>query len=70
MTAIEAKEQAVQARIKAIEEYITGAVNQGLFEIRIDKLTPEQTTYLEENGFKVRHILQKAGHDCHDINWE
>lgn len=69
LTAKVAHDLAVQARINKIIESVVEAVNNGMFELRTEKLTPEQIQYLQDNGFKVREIVQKAG-STWDINWE
>lgn len=69
MTAQEAKQGAIQARLNQIQNEVLKYVDQGLFEMRIEKLTPEQTQYLQDNGFRVREIIQKGG-STWDINWE
>jgi len=69
MTAQEAYEASVKARLDGVIEFITKATGAGLFEMRIEKLTPDQVQYLKDNNFKVREIQQKGG-STFDINWE
>jgi len=65
----ELKQLAITARLLQIEQKLTAAANDGLYEIRLPKMFPEQITYVKAIGLKCREIEQKDGSE-HEINWE
>lgn len=69
MTRESLKEKAKQARELIIILKLETAANDGLYEIRLPKMFPEQIEYVKASGLTYRAIEQKDGTE-HEIKWD
>lgn len=56
-------------RVSQIADRLIAAANDGLYEIRLPQMFPEQIEYVKAHGLTYRAIEQKDGTE-HEIKWD